>query len=571
MATLQETLYGKKNFDAQILNDIVIKFMSDNNIEKKHDEISKELIDNYIETLVTKVLKPEDEGTKRERKRGAPVSFAETQVKPPTKSKAKAKASEEKQDQGSKEGLSRYLNTIQQEVENKLKSIRTNMKTVFDTKNILIPMYIFELYLDYLSNNDFYYKVSYYNFNKAMGRHPYLPCGPNVKEPCSSLNNEIELFNNEMKPPIIVYLNRVKYPFNTFKEYLSALMKYIINERVTENVINTILESFDNLPSFKQCAINGHLRYSPVIEDAEQRSECTICYLCGRRLFYNRNGKETNTDIDHIVPYISGYITGVIHFPSNYLPTHAKCNGPKSDNLPNIYSIDATLQAKLADMQANIPYDKLRDDISEKIIKSIFKSLPEQFNNPDKVKDILSYAVTLVDDNVFKKQKISRGGNKDLDKMEKDVYSKKSSDMSIEYHHPITPEKSSKLKKKHLSSSKISYTSELNHTIQMLNRKLQLKNIITVNDNIEVKILIELINYLTICLDIMHTPRHIHSGGGLTYTQFFNKYGNEDLAPAHFGSDEEIQLMSIDDRVKFFKARIELYVNFSFLLARSYR
>ena len=60
-----------------------------------------------------------------------------------------------------------------------------------------------------------------------------------------------------------------------------------------------------------------------------------ICYLCGNDISYDHTGAKQKKALDHIIPVIPAFISGIINCPFNFVNVHAKCNGKKSDHLPH--------------------------------------------------------------------------------------------------------------------------------------------------------------------------------------------------------------------------------------------
>lgn len=410
--------------------------------------------------------------------------------------------------------------------------------TSFDSKNSILPAYIFETLLDYKSEEqDLYIPGLWYVFNnipsvlgldKKQSKELYDHLVSSYVHFAEKRDIELRLTKNKTRDDLIkefvpfTFKGNI-FTFESFKDYCTFVLAYQIN-KFNKEIIKTNIDYYnyiytDNTINYK----NACIKYSDT-KQKQFESNCTVCFLCGKRLHYEEYQKTDkrliNAHNDHIVPLLIGWITGIIHCPVNYSIVHGACNESKSKRVPfpniNIQNYQ-TLYNRLVTLSSTVDIETITDSIADELFKAYTSKLPTELQTED---------------------------------IKKLIFDKFSAKLQGGYRPSINYKTS-------LMTQPVKERDQILQTIRVLEHLLDAEN---------GYIVLDVIKFFYLVLDLQKKK---FTGGGKEDNMikaFFNSFDDK----ARDLKDNTVY-MDIDDRVTFFKERIVLLMEFSFKLYEEYK
>jgi hypothetical protein len=549
-----------------------------------------------------------------ERNSKIPYGFAIRSAGPPSESHREDRK-RERESKSEVINLENTLSPIQEIARNKLKNLRSKMKTIFNTENVQFSSYAYELLLDAIADNKNKFKCSmwYYeecgllsklNIKKLDVLKIKAFDNIVIKRPLVTLYdvaaNIAESMDQRIKP-IYFNIKSIEYTPNdtvSFNDYNRELILNQLNGEKSE-IYGATLKTYDDIPNLitKKKADECSLKYSPDVflnrnEIDDTKSGCPACYLCGRRIYYiNEKGKEEklkliNMQVEHIIPFITSYITGVINFPMNYVYTHKECNGLKSDNLPvEIESISSqSIKSLLDSLESHIDYEKLTTNVAEDVKNLISKQLKPLFDDDNFEEEVKINILRELLDEVFRliredqRSIIERDHIHATRRTRARIGGAKSREESYEPYEPeIHDAKISRAKYINHEYNEF-MVGEIRHTIAVVLNDIGSKY---TSDMSALLIIQELITYLEMSIQSIESfdnrprsrsrsaSRSIMQSGG-AYESYFKQF---DIPLKINQADPSLNhdyLMTISERVKFLENRFYLFNIFSFNLCKAY-
>jgi len=545
-----------------------------------------------------------------------PPGFARRTLGPPSEAAREREDRKRERSSSSEEviSLENTLSPIQEIARDKLKNLRSKMKTIFNTENVQFSSYAYELLLDAIADNKTKFKCSMWYYEEC-GLLPRL----NI-EKLDSLrikafdNIEIKRVSDKTKSvtlyaiaaniaesldqrikPLYFTIKSIEYTPDdkvTFNDYNRELILKQLTKEKSE-IYGATLKTYDDMPKLltKKQADECSLKYSPDVflnstEIDDTKSGCPACYLCGRRIYYISDKGEAeklkliNMQVEHIIPFITSYITGVINFPMNYVYSHKECNGLKSDNLPvEIESKSSqSIKSLLDALETHIDYEKLKTNVAEDVKNIISKRLKPLFDDDNFEEEVKMDILRQLLDEIFRlisedqrskieryatrRTRARRGGGKSREEPSEP-----------EIHDVIIS------RRKYINNEYNEFMiREIRHTIAVV------LNDIGSNYRSDLSALLiiqELITYLEMSIQSIESfdnrPRSrsrsasrssMQSGGA--YESYFKQFEIPLKINQADPSLNNEYLMTISDRVKFLEIRFYLFNIFSFNLCKAY-
>jgi hypothetical protein len=455
-------------------------------------------------------------------------------------------------------------------------NIRANIPNLYFHNlhnGILLPLFIYELVLQLIKKDSEKVKLIYEKLETLI---------PNTMKRNNSLdiNNDIINYYEDKKEPFLIDANASgrSDPILHFKNMKSYFLKLLENTyskkdmiikgktfTINEELIKLLIKYFDNYKiRFKEKFLNNDMpmRYS-------SNGKC-ICYLCGKEVHTKKY------EIEHILPNTISYITGVINFPLNYSYSHPECNKAKDYYIPTLkYEIPNKVELKnyaielnelLDNVKQELNLDILNDDIARKIYKQFIQKLPVSAKQIENIKKITDKVYEIAERANKGKQQMQEGG----------LYQTQTKNI-----RDITENFVKNLNKKttQLKISNLTKILQLNNTIKELSKMLMKES-----NEIKREILKDLLNYIETVYSILNGRRNTYGGNQQVgdkknYEAFFKFFSlddsMEDTRTKNYFPNEETYrtlptIMTVNERIKFYKARLIVLNDFSFQLCNAY-
>jgi len=321
-------------------------------------------------------------------------------------------------DVNKKENIKKLLIIIEKNVLRNTKLARDQLvdKYNFKQKNVSVYMYIFEYLLNYI--NYTIYEKNYHGLNNQLSCILYALNNLSKEYICIKKADQDKLL---LSDSILSYKNyKLKLPLHDIKTNLSrkntsidedynelpidiknnieyrnseyiktSLMNYHLiilyynnvyyEDDEDDDIKNKILKFYSYLSNNK---LNKFIYKNGVIEFTNTDNDRTnktldgvpCCYLCGYPVPIDGTDEENKdcedqskgyhlmeSDIDHIIPAIPAFLTGIIQCPLNFAPTHKSCNRQKKtlpDSNFNIGGGPLTLSKPTINKQLNLKTQK---------------------------------------------------------------------------------------------------------------------------------------------------------------------------------------------------------------------
>lgn len=471
-------------------------------------------------------------------------------------------------------------------------------KTIFNTKNVLFLSYVYEVLLAFRSNTEkLYYDALWYLLSEV----PTVTSLRTIKDTSKDItyNNINTFLNSNITSFISPYnykfhltydarrdrffssfafadfkttkeRNQTYYNFQSFNEYIKFGLLYRLNSLIPSSnreLINANIQFYnyiftDNTINYKNVAIE----YSDPKEN-DYESNCQICYLCGKRLHYEEHTerkKLLGAHIDHIVPLAIAWITGIIHCPVNYIYVHASCNESKNNKVPfpDIEIQDyPNLRERLDHLVSTVSDDVILSNVADAVLELI-KGMPKHLQTPKSIQKLNEDIIKKYEESI-KKQNPPSKPSRAVPKLR---VSKKTS------FHKFNPRSKSK-KGGRIPSVDFTKAIDLQGSLSIYKNN-QIKNAIKRLEGIlDIKngyILYDLIKFFYMVSDIYNLKVTKKQVGGSKIDEsietFFEKFDAVVL-----NIEDKKEYMDKEDRGIFFKERIVLLMEFSFLLYEQYK